>query len=152
MKEICIKDLLPETVQGVFVALPGDEAYKESYFEWTASALVTEFKTSNISGGTLKAWKSVPLFTQVETHIDAEMFYFLGGEAIMPFADIKNGVPDMDSVEIVRIKPGTQIIITAGKAHFVPVAEGDTPVYIVVVAPKMDAPRIPLKEAVLGIK
>ena len=151
MKEIRIKDLLPKTVQGVSVALPSDEAYRESYFEWTASELVTGFKTSDISGGTLKTWKNVPLFTQVETHLDAEMFYFLGGTAIMVFADVKDGQPDMDSIEIVRVKPGTQIIIEAGKAHFVPVAEGDMPVYIIVVAPKMDAPRIPLEEAVLGI-
>lgn len=151
MKEICIKDLLPGTVQGVTVALPGGEAYRESYFEWTASSLVTGFKTSDISGGILKTWKNVPLFTQVETHIDAEMFYFLGGAAIMAFADIIDGQADMNSVEIVRVQPGTQIIITAGKAHFVPVAEGDMPVHIIVVAPKMDAPRIPLKEAVLGI-
>lgn len=151
MKEIRIKDLSPGTVRGVSVALSGDDAYKESYFEWIASPLVTGFKTADISGGTLKTWKNVPLFTQVETHVDAEMFYFLEGTAIMAFADIKDGQPDMESIEIVRVKPGTQIIIEAGKAHFVPVAEDDTPVFIVVVAPKMDAPRIALKESVLGI-
>ncbi len=151
MKKILIKDLLPGTVQGVLVELPGDEAYRESYFEWISSGLVTEFKTTEISGGTLKSWKNVPLFTMVETHVDAEMFYFIKGTAIMLFADIKDGKPDMDSIEIVRVHPGTNIIIEAGKAHFVPVAEGDTPVYIVVTAPKMDAPRIPLEESVLGI-
>jgi len=152
MKKIQIEDLLPGTLQGVSVALPGDEAYKESYFEWTAAPLVTGFKTSEISGGTLKTWKSVPLFTEVETHVDAEMFYFMEGVAIMPFADMKNGQPDMDSLKIVRVQPGTRIIIAEGKAHFVPVAEGDMPVSIIVVAPKMDAPRVPLKEAVLGVR
>lgn len=151
MKKILIKDLLPGTVKGVSVELPGDEAYRESYFEWSSSSLITKFKTFEVSGGILKSWKNVPLFTMVETHIDAEMFYFVKGTAIMPFADIKDGQPDMSSLEIVRVHPGTIIIIEAGKAHFVPVAEGDTPVHVVVVAPKMDAPRIPLKEAVLGI-
>lgn len=151
MKEIRIQDLLPGVVSGVSVALPGDEVYKEAYFEWTAVPLVTKFKTSEISGGTIKVWKSVPLFSEVETHADAEMFYFMGGTALMVFADMKGGQPDMDSVKIVRVQPDTRIIITQGKAHFPPVAEGDTPVSIVVVAPKMEAPRISLKEAVLGV-
>jgi hypothetical protein len=151
MKEIRIQDLTPGLVPGVSVAMPGDEAYKEAYFEWTAAPLVTSFKTREIGGGTLKAWKNVPQFSQVETHVDAEMFYFLDGTAIMPFADLKNGKPDMGSVRIVRIHAGTRIIIPEGKAHFVPVAEGDTPVSVVVVAPKMDAPRIPLPEPVLGV-
>ncbi len=151
MKEIRIQDLTPGLVPGVSVAMPGDEAYKEAYFEWTAAPLVTTFKTRDISGGTLKAWKNTPLFSQIETHIDAEMFYFLGGTAIMLFADLKNGKPDMGSIRIVRIRAGTRIIIPEGKAHFVPVAEDDTPVSVVVVAPKMDAPRIPLPEPVLGV-
>ena len=152
MKEIRIEDLAPGLVPGVSVALPGDEAYKEAYFEWSAAPLVTTFKTRDVSGGTLKSWKSVPLFSQIETHVDAEMFYFLSGTAIMIFADVRGGQPDMKSVKVVRILAGTRIIIPEGKAHFVPVAEGDTPVSIVVVAPKMDAPRIPFTEPVLGVQ
>ncbi|MCX7037754.1 MAG: hypothetical protein NT005_01215 [Spirochaetes bacterium] len=151
MKEIRIQDLAVGLVPGVSVAMPGDEAYKEAYFEWTAAPLVATFKTRDISGGTLKAWKHAPLFSQVETHVDAEVFYFLSGTAIMLFADLKNGKPDMGSIRIVRIHAGTRIIIPESKAHFVPVAEGDTPVSVVVVAPKMDAPRIPLPEPVLGV-
>jgi oxalate decarboxylase/phosphoglucose isomerase-like protein (cupin superfamily) len=83
--------------------------------------------------------------------VDAEMFYFLGGTAIMLFADVKNGKPDSGSIRIVRIHAGTRIIIPEGKAHFVPVAEGDTPLSVIVVAPKMDAPRILLPEPVLGV-
>jgi mannose-6-phosphate isomerase-like protein (cupin superfamily) len=151
VKEIHIEDLAPGLVKGIEVALPGENAYKEVYFEWTAAPLVTTFKTRDVSGGTLKSWKSVPLFFQIETHVDAEMFYFLGGTAIMLFADVKDGQPDMKSIRIVRIRAGTLIIIPAGKAHFVPVAEDDIPVSVVVVGPKMDAPRIPLSEAVLGV-
>ncbi len=76
---------------------------------------------------------------------------FLSGTAIMPFADLKNGKPDMGSLKVVRIREGTRIIIPEGKAHFPPVAEDDTPVTVVVVAPKMHAPRIPLPESILGV-
>jgi mannose-6-phosphate isomerase-like protein (cupin superfamily) len=151
MKEINIQDLKPGLVPGLAVAMPGDLPFCEAYFEWTAAPLTTMFKTREVSGGTLKAWKSAPAFAQVETHVDAEMFYFLGGTAIMVFADVKSGKPDMASVQIVRIQPGTRIIIPEGKAHFVPVAEDDTPVSVVVVAPKMDAPRVDLPETVRGV-
>jgi len=57
----------------------------------------------------------------------------------------------MKTAQVVRIQAGTQIIIPASKAHFVPVAEGDEPVEIVVVAPRMDAPRIDLPDSVEGI-
>ena len=151
MKELQIRDLKPGLVPGLTVAMPGDKPYREVYFEWTAAPLSAAFKTLEISGGTLKAWKSVPCFSQIETHADAEIFFFLDGTAIMPFADLKEGKPDQTSVQIVRIRAGTRITIPAGKAHFVPVAEGDTPLSIVVVAPRMDAPRLPLPEAVLGV-
>jgi mannose-6-phosphate isomerase-like protein (cupin superfamily) len=141
MKEIRIQELAPGVVPGISIALPGDEPYREAYFERTAAPLTQRFKTAEISGGTLVSYKSVPLFKEVETHVDAEIFYFLEGTAIMIFADLKAGRPDMGSVKIVRIRPGTRIIIPEGKAHFVPVAEDPTPVSVVVVAPKMDAPR-----------
>ncbi len=151
MKEIRIQDLKPGLVPGLSVAMPGDRPYGETYFQWTAAPLTATFKTRDISGGTLKTWKSVPCFSQVETHVDAEMFYFLEGTAIMLFADMKDGKPDHASLQIVRIPAGTRITIPEGKAHFVPVAEDDTPVSIVVVAPKMEAPRMALQEAVLGV-
>ena len=150
MKEIKVQDLRPGLVPGLTVAMPGDPAYCEGYFEWTAAPLAPQFHTREVSGGTLKAWKSAPAFTQVETHEDAELFFFLEGTALMPFADLKGGTPDMASVQIVRVPPGTRLVIPAGKAHFVPVAEDDTPVSVVVVAPKMEAPRVALPEAVRG--
>ena len=151
MKDVRIQDLKQGLVPGLAVALPGDLPYCEAYFEWTAAPLTAVFKTREVSGGTLKAWKSAPAFQQVETHVDAEMFYFLAGTAIMLFADVKSGKVDMASLQIVRIRPGTRIIIPEGKAHFVAVAEDDTPLSAVVVAPKMEAPRMDLPETVRGV-
>ncbi len=151
MKEITIRDLAPGLVPGLTVAMPGDAPYREAYFEWTAIPLTGVFKTPQIAGGSLKSWKSDPLFHEVETHVDAEMFYFLAGTALMLFADMKSGKPDMASAQVVRIAPCTRLIIPAGKAHFVPVAETDVPLSVVVVAPKMEAPRFDLPEPVRGV-
>jgi len=52
---------------------------------------------------------------------------------------------------VVRIQPGTQIVISAGKGHFVPVADGDETLEVIVVAPKMEAPRMPLPVVIEGI-
>jgi mannose-6-phosphate isomerase-like protein (cupin superfamily) len=153
MKNIKITDLQSGAVPGVEVLLPGGATpYQETYFEWTASSLIAKFKKSEISGGILQAWHHVPAFTEVETHCDNEMFYFLSGVALMLFCDVKNNQPDLKTAQIIRIQPGTQIIISAGKAHFVPVAEGTEPVLAIVVSPQMAAPRMSLLEAVEGIE
>ena len=152
MKRISIQDLIPGLVNGLEVQMPGEvDPYKDTFFEWVATSLITKFKTSKISGGMLKAWHHVPIFREIETHVDAEMFYFLSGAAIMLFIDVYEGQPVLDSAQIVRIQPGTQIIIPEGKGHFVAVAEGDEPVEMVVVAPKMEAPRITLATPIEGI-
>jgi mannose-6-phosphate isomerase-like protein (cupin superfamily) len=152
MKTIRMIDLKPGTVGGVEVLPPRAAApYQETYFEWTASPLNVKFKKNEVSGGILRAWHHAPVFSEVETHCDNEMFYFLSGTALMLFADVKDGQADTATAQIVRIEPGTQIIISAGKAHFVPVAAGSEPVLAVVVSPKMDAPRLPLPEKVEGV-
>ena len=152
MKQIKIQDLAPDVVKGIELQMPNSaEVYKENWFEWTATTLTAKFKSSEVVGGTLKAWKHTVTFGEIETHIDAEMFYFVSGTALMLFADIKNGKPDMVSVQIVRIRANTQIIIPEGKAHFVAVAQDDEPLYAVVIAPKMDAPRMTLPEMVEGM-
>jgi hypothetical protein len=151
MKKVAIQDLKPGLVRGVEVYLPsGEGVYKETYFEWAASPLRAKFSSQEISGGILKVWHHVPVFSEMEKHADAEMFYFTIGVALMPFVDLVNGQPDMATLQIVRIQPGTQLIIAAGKAHFVPVAEGSEPVGIIVVAPKMEAPRVTLALPVKG--
>ena len=152
MQQIKIQDLAPGIVKGIEVQMPGAVSpYQDTYFEWFGSNLITKFETNEISGGVLKTWHHVPIFKEIETHIDAEMFYFMSGVAIMLFMDVNDGQPVMNSAQIVRIQPGTQLIIPEGKGHFVAVAEGDVPVEMIVVAPKMDAPRISLPIAVEGI-
>ena len=152
MLKVNIQNLTPGVVPGVEVQVPGSiNPYRENYFEWAGSSLTTTLQTKEISGGVLKAWHHVPIFKQIETHIDAEMFYFVSGVALMLFMDVENGSPMMKTAQVVRVQAGTQIIIPASKAHFVPVAEGDEPVEIVVVAPRMDAPRIDLPDSVEGI-
>jgi mannose-6-phosphate isomerase-like protein (cupin superfamily) len=150
MKQVPIKNLKPGLVKGVEVYLPSEQAevYKETYFSWFASPLVAKMNSSNISGGLLKTWHHTPTFTEVETHIEPEMFYFISGTALMLFIDLVEGIPDMDTVQIVRVQSGTQLIISAGKAHFVPVAESNEPVSIIVVSPKVDAPRTSLSTPV----
>jgi hypothetical protein len=152
MKSIKITELEPDLVKGVEVLMPYQAvAYQETYFEWTASSLIAKFKKSEVSGGILQAWHHTPVFNEVETHCDSEMFYFQSGVALMLFCDVKNGQPDLQTAQIVRIQPGTQIIISAGKAHFVPVAAGGELVLAIVVSPKMDAPRMSLAEPVAGV-
>jgi mannose-6-phosphate isomerase-like protein (cupin superfamily) len=152
MKEIPIIDLVPGTVKGVEVQLPqGEPGYRETYFEWTASSLTAHFKSSEVSGGILQAWRHVPLYKEIETHIDSETFYFITGTGLMLFIDVKDGVPDIATAQIVRVRAGTQLIISAGKGHFIAVAEDSEPLFMLVVAPKMDAPRLSLPEPVLGV-
>ena len=147
-----VKNIEDVKIAGVQVQLPDTaDTYKETYFEWTASTLECDMKTSKISGGILRAWHHVPVFSEIETHADSEMFYFIDGTAVMLFVDLKDGKPDMSTAQVVRVKAGTQIIISAGKGHFVMVAEDSVPVQVVVVAPKMDAPRCALPEAVEGV-
>jgi mannose-6-phosphate isomerase-like protein (cupin superfamily) len=153
VKKIQIQDLRPGLVKGVEVLTPEESpGYQETYFIWTASPLTAKFQRNEISGGILEAWRHTPVFSEVETHCDNEMFYFRSGVALMLFVDIKDGHLDMDTAQIVRIRPGSQIIIQAGKAHFVPVAENSEHVIAVVVSPKMDAPRLWLPEPVEGVK
>jgi len=152
MKKVKIQDLSIGLVRGIDVQLPQQaETYKETYFEWTATSVIAKMSTKEISGGVLRAWHHTPIFSELETHIDTEMFYFISGVALMLFIDIKNNKPDMDTAQIVRIQPGTQISISAGKGHFVAVAEGSEPICAVVVSPKMDAPRMVLTEKVEGV-
>jgi len=150
--KIHIRDLTQDLIKGVTVQMPRTvSAYKESYFEWTPSALTAKFNSTEISGGTLISWHHVPVFNEIETHIDKEMFYFISGTAIMLFIDVKQGQPDLKTAQIVRIQAGTQLIIEAGKGHFVPIAETSDPLSVIAVSPKMEAPRISLPVILEGI-
>jgi mannose-6-phosphate isomerase-like protein (cupin superfamily) len=152
MKNIAIQNLTPGLVKGVAVQLPPIQpGYRETYFEWTPSSLVAKFKSPEVSGGVLRAWRHTPVFQEIETHVDAEMFYFVSGVALMLFVDVKDGQVELDTAQIVRVQPGTQLVIAAGKGHFVAVAESEAPVEMIVVSPKMEAPRIVLSETVEGV-
>jgi hypothetical protein len=153
MKEVVIQDLKPDLVKGVAVQLPpAQPGYRETYFEWAPSSLTAQFKSTEVSGGVLRAWRHTPVFREIETHVDAEMFYFVSGLALMLFVDVKDGQADLDTAQIVRVRPGTQLVLTAGKGHFIAVAESEEPVEMVVVSPKMAAPRMVLVEAVEGVE
>lgn len=150
--KVKIQDMKPGLVEGVEVQLPcSADVHKERYFNWEGTTLTAKFNVSDVVGGILTTWHHTPIFEDIETHVDSEMFYFMQGTAIMLFIDVKEGKPDINSAQVVRIKAGTQIIIAAGKGHFVPIAADDTPVNIVVVAPPMDAPRMKLFEEICGI-
>jgi hypothetical protein len=152
IKKVPIKDLKPGLVKKVEVLLSNSNAYREDYFEWKETALTAAFSSNQISGGILRSWKHEPIFKQAESHVDAELFHFMTGIALMMFIDYKDGRPDLKTAQVVRIQPGTTIIIAKGKGHFVPVAEGDIPVSLVVVAPKMEAPRVRLDQPILGVE
>ena len=150
--KIIIQDIKPDLVRGVQVHMPGSsEEYEEKYFNWSKSTLSAKFDTSEITGGILTSWHYKPVFEEIETHIDNEVFYFIDGEAIMMFADITGGEPDMRSTQVVRIKKGTHIVVSAGKGHFVPVSSGDAVLKMVVFSPMMEAPRIKLPESVEAV-
>lgn len=150
--KIEIQDLKQGLVKGVEVYIPlSSDVYKETYFEWATSPLIAKMKSNEISIGVLNAYHHVPVFNEIETHIEPEIFCFVSGTALMIFVDLKDGQPDLDSVQIVRIKPGTQIVIAAGKAHFVPVAEKVECVNMIVVSPKVEAPRLSLSTIIQGV-
>ena len=151
MRKIKIQNIENGLVNGIEVQMPESaETCREAYFEWTATSLVGKMKTNEISGGVLRSWKHTPVFYEMESHVDTEMFYFVSGTALMLFIDMKDGKPDIETAQIVRIFPGTGLAISPGKGHFVAVAEGAEPVCAVVAAPRMEAPRQTLQEAVEG--
>lgn len=150
--DIKITNIKDTKISGVTVLTDKPEAYNEKYFEWVASPLIAEFDSKAVSGGILNCKRAEPVFEDLEYHAGKEMFYFVKGTAIMPFTDkTSDGEADLSAMQIVEIPEGTQLIIDAGKLHIPPVAR-DEDVQIVVVSPKMDAPRVTLKERVNGIR
>lgn len=151
--KVDITDIGNTKIKGVRVFLPENEtAGPEKYFEWRESALTAKFESSEVSGGVLNAWHHALEYEEAEYHRDEEMFYFVTGTAIMMFVDLCNNEADLSTVQVVRIQKGTQLIIEKGKGHFVAIAEGDEPVKMIVVAPKMPAPRIKLKEKIQAVR
>jgi len=152
VREYRIQDIDEMKIRGVvFEKFHEELSHHEDYFTWTPITELTKFKSSMITGGYLNATYHIPDFLYMETHLDKEIFFFTSGIAIMPFADMLNGVVDPDSVQIARIKPQTLLVVDAGKAHFVAVSENKDTVQAIVVSPIQDAPRIELPFVIRGI-
>lgn len=126
MRNIIIRDWDQVQIPGVrFAARNQQNIIRERYFECTPMPLKTTMSADSVVCGILEGWHHTPVFNTWETHKDAETFYYFHGTALMPFIELKNGKPDPDSVQIVRIPAGVQVEVLAGVAHFVAVAEDD---------------------------
>lgn len=150
--QIKIQDLAEGVVSGVRVAKALPVTSRSDYFEWTANPICTYFQLEGMTGGFLVSHQKECRFDQVETHVDDEVFFFVSGVGLMLFMDYQDGVPDMETAQIVRIQPGTILTIEKGKGHFVAIAEGQDPVCAVVCAPPMEAPSLPLPESIWGVQ
>lgn len=140
------------TVPGVRIALENTaERYEEAYFSWQPMALCACFVDGQVSGGYIEAYRHLPVYRELEFHADTEVFFFVSGEVIMPVCALKDGAPDMESLQFLRIPEKTQLILEKGVGHFVPVAADCLNAKMVVVAPKMDAPRVALPYPVQGV-
>lgn len=150
-KYIKVEDIRENSVPGVTVHLPNKiPSFSEIYFEWYPSSITADFHSNRINVGMICSWHHKLEFDQVEYHSDKEIFYFVSGVGIMLFADIVDGKVDMTTVQLERIFPGTELVVDAFKGHFVPVAQNDEPVRIIVVEPEMSAPRIMSKTVICG--
>lgn len=88
-----------------------------------------------------------PVFDRMEVHEAPECAFFCSGEAIMPFGQMKDGKLDPESLCLLRIPEGTQVMIGANVPHYIAVAATDEIVNAVYVHHPVDAPRIFLEEA-----
>lgn len=114
-------------VKGVrFASVTEGTLLEKEHFQWTSFPLETSLKTNQVISGLLQGWHQKVLFHTVEYHEDTENFFFLEGECIMPFCDRDGDLPDMTTLQLVRIRPGTQVEVSAGKCHYVPIPLTDT--------------------------
>ena len=123
-----IQEISDVQMEGVRVALPGTEGVlRKNHFEWISFALETKETTDRIISGLLEGWHHEVKFTEVEYHINPENFYFYEGTCLMLFADKTEEDEIIEgSLKLVRIHPGTQVEVAAGKCHYVPIPETDT--------------------------
>lgn len=153
MKAAVIEDIRADNDYGLIVQMPKEgSVYQEDYFYWKGSVRTVDFKTNRIMTGTMKTWHRTPVFQKLEYHEDYEKFVFLAGNALFPVADTKDGAVCDDSFRVLRVTPGTEVTVPPGKAHFMPVAEGDEPVCITVVCPEMPFHHVFLKEEVQAVE
>lgn len=137
-------------LKDVRVALPGTgSVLKRDNFEWTAFPLETTFRTNRLISGLLEGWHRTIVFDTVEYHEDTENFLFLEGVSLMLFCDREGDRLLPESMKLVRIKPGTQVEVKAGKCHYVPIPETDR-FRAYVVTPLQESILIPLAEPVMS--
>ena len=135
-------------IKGVRVAMPGTgNVLRRGNFEWTSFPLETALKTNKVISGLLQGWHHELCFHQVEYHEDTENFFFMEGVSLMLFCDRNGDVPDMSTLQLVRIQPGTQVEVEAGKCHYVPIPETDF-FKAYVFTPLQDSVLLPLEEIV----
>lgn len=148
--EVTIQELAEAKVAGLsWHSIDDCTPWNETYFRWTAMPLSVDFAQNNITCGMLTGWHHTPVFDVLEYHADKELFYFISGTALLLLCDIKNGVPDLKTAQMVRVPAGTELSIDAGKGHFVAVAEGER-YDAIVIAPAQEAPRVALPEQIIG--
>lgn len=149
MKTVVIEDIRPDNDYGLIVQMPEEgNVYQDDYFYWKGSLIPACFQTKRISTGTMKTWHRDPVFQKLEFHEDYEKFVFLTGTALFPVADTRDGAVCDESFRVLRVSPGTEVLVPPGKAHFMPIAERDEPVRITVVCPEMPFYHVFLSEAV----
>lgn len=150
--KVRISDSRNVSIEGVrFCHMEECGVHRERYFTITAMGLHTAFQSGeDVVCGVLEGWHHVPKFDVLEIHKDAETFLYTDGVALMPFCDIVDGKPDLSTAQIVRIEAGTQVEVSAGKGHFVAVAQGDH-FRTIVYCPDQPAERIFLEELIEAI-
>lgn len=149
--KVKIEELKPGVVNGVKVQLPNVVTpFDCGYFKWYPSTITGDFKTTEISGGVLETVKKEIEYSQVEYHVDGEIFYFISGECVMLFCDLENGDVVDDSIQLVRISPGTQIEISAGKGHYAPIPINEEKTKVIIACPKLESPLVCLHEKVVA--
>ena len=145
--KLLIQDWKDGLIDGVDVQMINEVRPTGDYFDWRPSDIVTKFATNEISGGLVEGRFKPIEYDEVEYHIDAEVFYFVSGEGVMLFCDLREGEAVPESYVMLRVKAGMQISVSPGKAHFVPISTNRSePVKAAVVSPKMEALMVPLKE------
>ncbi|NLI54054.1 MAG: hypothetical protein GX417_06965 [Clostridiales bacterium] len=137
-------------LKDVRVALPNTgSVLRRGNFEWTAFPVETVFKTNRLISGLLEGWHRMIEFDTVEYHDDAENFLFFEGVSLMLFCDREGDRLLPESMQLVRIMPGTQVEVKAGKCHYVPIPETDR-FRAYVVTPLQESILIPLAESVVA--
>lgn len=125
MKTVFIQDYDKVQIPGVRFACKDTDPQLiiKDHFKVTLLPHKTQMVTGYIMCDVLEGPAHTPVFSSWETHSYAESFYYFYGTALMPFIQVKDGVADPDSVQIVRIPAGVQVEVLPGVGHYVATAD-----------------------------